>query len=78
MNSNWMSLGMTASTAAMLISTTAIFAGTLGDDFLVKTSGEGLIFADPDEDVLPPGAKAVTFTRTRVQVGEDEYICRSF
>lgn len=57
----------TVGTAAIM-ALTGGYAGadTLATNPLISTSGDGLIFSDPSEGVLPPGLKAVTFTRTRV------------
>lgn len=40
-------------------------ADVLAENMLIGTSGGGLIFNDPEEGVLPPGIKSVTFTSTR-------------
>lgn len=54
------------SVAALTLACTAVWADTLPDDPLIGTSGDGIVFSDPAEGVLPPGAKAVTFTSVRM------------
>lgn len=49
-----------------------VWAGTLDDDVLAGTSGDGLILVDEEEGVVAPGIKAVTFTRTRIEDPENE------
>lgn len=44
---------------------TPAMSDVLPGGLLVGTSGDGLIFNDPDEGVLAPGIKSVTFTSTR-------------
>lgn len=44
----------------------AAWSGTLDENPLVSTSGDGLIFVDPAEGIEAPGLKAVTFTKTRL------------
>lgn len=39
------------------------WSGTLDDNVLLGTAGDGLIFSDPAEGVLPPGIKPVTGIR---------------
>jgi len=51
--------------ALLLFVSSPTFAGTLDDDVLLGTSGDGLVFSDPEEGVLEPGIRAVTFTSTR-------------
>lgn len=54
-------------TAALLLSTTLpALAGTIDDAPFLGKSGDGLIFSDPDEGVLAPGLRGVTFLSTRV------------
>jgi len=57
---------MIGSAAVLAYSGSAAWADTLAENPLIDTSGDGLIFSDPEEGVQPPGVKAVTFTRTRV------------
>ena len=57
---------MIGSAAVLAYSGSAAWADTLAENPLIGTSGDGLIFSDPEEGVQPPGVKAVTFTRTRV------------
>ncbi len=59
------------SVAALTLACTTAWADTLSDNPLIGTSGDGLIFSDPEEGVLAPGVKAVTFTRTRVDDPEN-------
>lgn len=42
------------------------WAGTLDDDVLIGTSGDGIVYVDATENVVEPGMKAVSFTSTRV------------
>lgn len=42
------------------------WSGTLDENVLAGTSGDGLIFVDPTEGIEEPGVKAVTFTKTRL------------
>lgn len=53
------------SVAALSLACTATWADTLSDNPLIGTSGDGLIFVDPEEGVVEPGVQAVTFTSTR-------------
>ncbi|KQI71148.1 hypothetical protein AN191_14340 [Loktanella sp. 5RATIMAR09] len=53
------------SVAALTLACTTTWADTLSDNPLIGTSGDGLIFVDPEEGVVEPGVKAVTFTSTR-------------
>jgi uncharacterized protein YhjY with autotransporter beta-barrel domain len=66
MNSHDYGLRIFAPAALLALSCSASWADTLGDNPLTGTAGDGLIFSDPEEGVLEPGVKAVTFTRTRV------------
>lgn len=66
---NFWKLGTVAPAALLILTAGAATADLLPDDPLIATSGDGLIFADPDEGIDPPGVKAVTFTRTRVPDG---------
>ena len=61
---NW--LGAVGTAAVLALSCGGTWADTLAVNPLTGTSGDGLIFSDPEEGVLEPGVKAVTFTRTRV------------
>ena len=54
------------SVAALTLACTTAWADTLTENPLIGTSGDGLVFSDPEEGVLPPGAKSVTFTSVRV------------
>ncbi|MFA8441248.1 choice-of-anchor F family protein [Yoonia sp.] len=54
------------SVAALTLACTSAWADTLADNPLIGTSGDGLIFVDPEEGVVEPGVKAVTFTSARV------------
>lgn len=54
------------SVAALTLACTSAWADTLAENPLIGTSGDGLVFSDPEEGVLPPGAKSVTFTSVRV------------
>jgi uncharacterized protein with beta-barrel porin domain len=54
------------SVAALTLACTTTWADTLSDNPLIGTSGDGLIFVDPEEGVVEPGVKAVTFTLVRV------------
>ncbi|HEV8036961.1 choice-of-anchor F family protein [Yoonia sp.] len=53
------------SLAALSLACTGAWADTLSDNPLIGTSGDGLIFVDPEEGVVEPGVQAVTFTSTR-------------
>ncbi|MEL0438036.1 choice-of-anchor F family protein [Phycobacter sp. K97] len=66
---NFWKLGTVAPAALLVLTAGTASADLLADDVLIGTSGDGLVFADPDEGIDPPGAKAVTFTRTRVPDG---------
>ena len=59
-------LGTVGSAAVLAFSCGAAWADTLAENPLIGTSGDGLIFSDPEEGVQPPGVKAVTFTSVRV------------
>ncbi len=48
------------SVAALTLACTTAWAGELPDAPLLGLEGDGLIFSDPTEGVLPPGVKAVT------------------
>ncbi|WP_342070062.1 choice-of-anchor F family protein [Yoonia algicola] len=54
------------SVAALTLACTTAWADTLAENPLIGTSGDGLIFVDPEEGVVAPGVKAVTFTLVRV------------
>lgn len=54
------------SVAALTLACTTAWADTLAENPLISTSGDGLIFVDPEEGVVEPGVKAVTFTLARV------------
>ncbi|WP_217639299.1 choice-of-anchor F family protein [Salinihabitans flavidus] len=43
---------------------TSAWSGTLDDDVLIESSGDGIVYIDTTEGVVPPGMKAVTFTST--------------
>jgi len=63
----------TVASAAIIASVSGTaFADLLPDNPLIGTSGDGIIFSDPAEGVLPPGAKAVTFTNTRDDGGSNQ------
>jgi uncharacterized protein with beta-barrel porin domain len=49
-------------------------ADILAENMLIGTSGGGLIFNDPDEGVLAPGIKSVTFTSTRDPLVSDVFL----
>ncbi|AKI00874.1 putative autotransporter protein [Hoeflea sp. IMCC20628] len=63
-------LTATVAPLAMLIGASfpaAGWAGTLdGDEVLIGTSGDGIVYVDTTENVVEPGMKAITFTSTRV------------
>ncbi len=50
--------------------TVPVWSGTLDDDVLIGTSGDGEVFSDPAEGVLEPGARSITFTSTRIGSGD--------
>ena len=59
---NWLG---TAGTAAILAMTSgAVGADTLDLNPLIGTSGDGLIFSDPAEGVLPSTRSRISATRT--------------
>lgn len=64
-------LGSVAPLALAAVLGTPVWAGTLDDDVLIGTSGDGEVYVDTTENVVPPGMKGVTFTRTRIGSGED-------
>lgn len=64
-------LAATATLALAAGTALPAWSGTLEDDVLIDTSGDGLIFSDPAEGVLDPGIRAITFTSTRIGSGED-------
>ena len=53
-------LGTVASIALIAALSTPAHAGTLLDQPLIDVTGDGYVFADPDEGVLEPGLKAIT------------------
>lgn len=59
-------LGSVAPLALAAVLGTPVWADRLDDNLLVGTTGDGLIFVDPEEGVVAPGVKAVTFTSARV------------
>jgi uncharacterized protein YhjY with autotransporter beta-barrel domain len=60
------------SVAALTLVCTTAWAGELLDAPLLGLEGDGLIFSDPTEGVLPPGVKAVTEVLNGV--GEDGWV----
>jgi hypothetical protein len=53
-------LGSVAPLAVIVALGSPVWAGTLDDEVLIGTSGDGFVFSDPAEGVLPPGVKAIT------------------
>ena len=51
-----------------------VVADVLPGNLLIGTSGDGLIFNDPEEGVLAPGIKSVTFTSTRDPLLSDVFL----
>ena len=70
MNMRKYMMGTVTPLAIIAASCSAAWADTLDSDPLISISGDGSLFADPDEGVLEPGLKAVTFTSTRVGSGD--------
>lgn len=58
-------LGSVAPLALAAVLGTPVWADLLPDDVVIGTSGDGIIFVDTTEGVVPPGMKGVTFTSTR-------------
>lgn len=56
------------------LGTAPVKADILAENMLIGTSGDGLIFNDPEEGVLPPGIKSVTFTSTRDPLLSDVFL----
>jgi uncharacterized protein YhjY with autotransporter beta-barrel domain len=67
-------LGSVAPAALLILSSSGAWADLLADDVLIGTTGDGIIFSDPEEGVLEPGIKAVTFTKTRIPDGSGGFI----
>lgn len=57
-----MYLGTTAPIAFAVAFAGSALAGTFDDAPVLSVTGDGIIFSDPEEGVLPPGLKAVTTT----------------
>lgn len=62
-------MGSAAPLAVVAMSCSAAWADTFESNPLIDATGDGLIFSDPEEGVVEPGLKAVTFTSTRVGSG---------
>ena len=70
-------LGCAAALPLLLVAGFApapVVADILSENMLIGTSGGGLIFNDPEEGVLAPGIKSVTFTSTRDPLLSDVFL----